>query len=361
MASNTFGAQLQITTWGESHGTAMGVVIDGCPAGIVIDEAMIAEAMAMRAPGNSPFTSPRKEKDKAEILSGVFQGKTTGAPISIIIHNHDADGKPYEKNKRLLRPGHANFTYMQKYGEFDYRGGGRASARETACRVAAAAVVNPFIQQHGIKITSYIKQIGKTVIENQYGDDSAEPIKASPVFCPENEASEAMIKQLHEIKSQGDSIGGIVEFCLEGLPIGLGDPVYEKLDAKLAHAMLSIPGSKGFELGEGFSSACMKGSEHNDAFVKDEKAIKTSSNHAGGLLGGISNGMPVRGRVAFKPTASIKIKQDTLDIEGNSDHIAMSNASRHDPCIAIRAVPVVTAMCTLVVADALLMNRCVKV
>lgn len=334
MSSNSFGQLFRITTWGESHGKAIGVVIDGCPAGLIITEEEINTALALRAPGNSPYTSPRKEHDHAEIYSGVFEGKTTGTPISIIIHNRDPRTSAYEPMKNVLRPGHANFTYLEKYGVFDYRGGGRASARETACRVAAGAIAKKLLAHQGIHVTAYLASIGDS-----------------------NEVS-LMMQKVQAARDTGDSLGGIVAFEVTGLPVGLGDPVYEKLEANLAKAMLSLPATKGFEMGEGFRAAVMSGSEHNDLFTQDDARIITKTNHAGGTLGGISTGMPLKGRVAFKPTSSIQKTQASLDLQGNTINFTLPEGSRHDPCVAIRAVPVVEAMCALVLADASLMNRC---
>lgn len=336
MASNSFGNIFKITTWGESHGKAIGVVIDGCPAGLKISENDINLALEKRAPGKSKFTSPRKEPDIAEIYSGTFEGETTGAPISIIIKNKDSDSSKYEPIKDLLRPGHANYTYLEKYGVFDYKGGGRASARETACRVAAGAVAQKILDQYKINISADLYSVGGIV---------------------DKESQEKLIIKL---KEQGDSVGGIVEFVIENSPVGLGDPIYEKLEANLAKAMMSMPASKGFEIGSGFKASDMKGSEHNDLFI-DKKYNVTSSNNSGGILGGISNGMNIFGRVAFKPTSSITKSQDTVDINGNKKIFKLPEGSRHDPCVAIRAVPVVKAMCQLVIADALLMNFKVKI
>ena len=355
MASNTFGNIFKVTTWGESHGKAVGVVIDGCPAGLELSDEDINDALLSRAPGNSPFTSPRKEPDIAEIYSGVFEGKTTGAPISIIIPNHDADSSKYEPTKHLMKPGHANYTYLKKYGVFDYRGGGRASARETACRVAAGAVAQKILSEYEVFVLSHLKSVGN--IEAQYDDQA---LLNSPIFCPDPEAEKAMMEAIETAKHEGDSLGGVVEFHIHELPAGLGDPMYEKLEANLANAMLSLPASKGFEIGEGFSATQMQGSEHNDAFSSGD-AGPTESNHAGGTLGGISTGMPLVGRVAFKPTSSIQKTQQTIDDEGNSQEFKLPAGSRHDPCVAIRAVPVVSAMCQIVIADAILMNRCARI
>lgn len=311
---NQFGHIFTITTWGESHGPAIGVVIDGCPAGLDIDITDVQKALDERRPGTSDKVSPRNEPDKAQILSGIFEGQTTGAPISIIIWNRDANSYPYEAIKDLLRPGHANYTYLQKYGIFDHRGGGRASARETACRVAAGAIAQKLLLLHSIDIQTSVN------------------------------------KKSHD---HGDSIGGIVTVEASGLPSGLGAPVFDKLEADLAKAMLSIPATKGFEVGHGFAAAGMKGSEHNDGF--DETG--PSSNHAGGTLGGISTGMPLICRIAFKPTSSIQKMQKTTTIDGQVIDFQLSKGHRHDSCVAIRGAPVCKAMLSLVLADHLIMNH----
>lgn len=337
-------------------------MIDGCPAGLEISENEINEALALRAPGRNPYTSPRKESDKAEILSGVFEGKTTGSPISIIIPNDNADSSKYEPIKDLLRPGHANYTYLEKYGVFDYRGGGRASARETACRVAAGAVAKKVLLNSGIKITAYIKQIGSIESEADFSnvDHLRHSTYQSELFCPDAKAAAAMSTLLEQAKSEGNSLGGVVEFIATQVPVGLGDPVYEKLEANLAHAMLSLPATKGFEIGSGFRSAVMQGSEHNDLFINTEGVVKTETNHSGGTLGGITTGMPIIGRVAFKPTSSIKMAQSTLNKSGEQASFELPTGSRHDPCVAIRAVPIVEAMVGLVLVDAILLNRSAK-
>lgn len=352
MGSNRFGQLFQITTWGESHGKAIGVVIDGCPAGLEVSDADINAQLALRRPGARPHTSPRQEPDHAEILSGVFEGRTTGAPLSIIIYNQDADSSKYEPIKDLYRPGHANFTYLQKYGVFDYRGGGRASARETACRVAAGAVAKKLLAYFGIEVTAYLYEVGGLRVDPVDYSHLREKVLKSPIFCPDERATTAILQKLQE----KDSFGGIVEMVANP-PVGLGDPIYEKLEANLAKAMLSLPASKGVEFGEGFQATRLKGSEHNDAFALQEDKIITSTNHAGGTLGGISTGMPLVCRVAFKPTASIPLPQQTLNLEGQPVHFELPAGSRHDPCVAIRAVPVVEAMGALVLADALLMQR----
>lgn len=362
MASNSFGHLFRITTWGESHGKAIGVVIDGCPAGIDISDDEINEALSLRAPGRNEYTTPRQEKDRAEILSGVFEGQTTGAPVSIVIFNRDQDSSKYEPIKHLYRPGHANYTYLEKYGVFDYRGGGRSSARETACRVAAGAVAKKALSQLGVDCLAYIHSVKD--IEAQplmlSHDIARDAIAHNPLFCHDDAASQTMMAAITEAKNAGDSLGAVIEFHVEGLPVGLGDPVYEKLEANLAKAMMSLPATKGFEIGEGFRASRMLGSEHNDAFEAKSGKTSLSSNHAGGTLGGISTGEPLLGRVAFKPTSSIMKAQKTTDVESNEAEFRLPEGSRHDPCVAIRAVPIVEAMCALVIFDAILMNRTTK-
>lgn len=363
MASNRFGTIFTITTFGESHGKAMGVVIDGCPAGLPLDEACIQEQLHLRAPGKSPFTSPRKESDQAEIYSGVFAGKTTGAPIAIIIQNRDADPDQYQTMQNILRPGHANFTYLEKYGVFDHRGGGRASARETVCRVAAGAVAQQLLRHYDIHGSAYLKQVGNIALSGLPDDLTSfnQATLASAIFCPDRTIEQKMMAAILSAKEQGDSLGGVVGFVATGLPIGLGDPVYEKFEAKLAHAMMSLPASKGFAIGEGFHAAFMRGSEHNDAFTIKDSVVTLQSNHAGGLLGGISTGQPLFGEVVFKPTSSIRLPQASVTTSGEATTLQLPESARHDPCVAIRAVPVVSAMLALVLADALMQNRLAKV
>lgn len=362
MGSNSFGNIFRITTWGESHGKAIGVVIDGCPAGLEIEEKEINEMLFWRSPGRTSYVSPRDESDEAQILSGVFLGKTTGAPICIVIPNRDSDQSKYEPVKKLLRPGHANYTYLEKYGVFDYRGGGRASARETACRVAAGALAKKLLRHYGIELVAYIKQIGTVIahVDLENIEVFRSKILRDPIFCPDDKASTAMIDLINKAKAEEDSLGGLVEFVALSLPPGIGDPVYQKLEANLSCAMMSLPASKGFELGAGFQSVEMTGSMHNDIFTKQGERIKTETNHAGGTLGGISTGMPLVGRVAFKPTSSIMKKQETISLSGEKTPFQLPEGSRHDPCVAIRAVPVVEAMLALVLVDAILYNRCVR-
>jgi chorismate synthase len=361
MASNSFGTLFRITTWGESHGKAIGVVIDGCPAGLSITEEEINAELEKRQPGKTEYVTPRGEKDHAEIFSGVFEGKTTGAPLSLIIFNKDADSSKYEPIKHLMRPGHANFTYLEKYGIFDYRGGGRASARETASRVAAGAVAKKLLAHFGIDLLAYVKEIGGialSTVDHTNKDALRTAVHNSPIFCPEPQGAEKMMQAILQAKEEGDSLGGILELIAFSLPPGLGDPIYEKLEANLAKAMLSIPATKGFEIGSGFRAARLKGSEHNDAFTLDATGkMITETNEAGGTLGGISTGMPLVIRVAFKPTSSIQKPQQTVSTTKQKEEFLLPAGSRHDPCVAIRAVPILEAMGALVLADALLMHR----
>lgn len=351
MASNSLGDIFRITTFGESHGKAIGAVIDGCPANIELSEEWIQKELDKRKPGQSEVTSARKEEDKAEIISGVFEGKTTGAPIAILIFNNNADSSVYGEIKNLLRPGHANFTYLKKYGAFDYRGGGRSSGRETANWVAGGAVAKKILAEQGIKVTAYTKEIGGVKAEEV---DIGE-IDRNKVRCPDKNAASKMIDKILEVKNDGDSIGGMIEVIADNVPAGLGDPVFNKLDAEIAKALMSINGVKGVEIGAGFETVNMKGSECNDAFVKEEGKIVTKTNNCGGILGGISNGMPIIARIAVKPTASIGKEQETTDLEGNAAKIKVEG--KHDPCLVPRAVPVAEAMMALVLANAILRQK----
>ncbi|MBS0656406.1 MAG: chorismate synthase [Verrucomicrobia bacterium] len=355
MASNSFGTIFRITTWGESHGPCIGCCVDGCPAGLALSCDEMNAALAQRRGGRNSYVSARREDDKVELLSGVFEGKTTGAPIAFVIWNRDVDSSKYEALKGLLRPGHANFTYLEKYGIFDWRGGGRASARETVVRVAAGAIAEKLLQSIGVKIVAYVQAIGG--IEATAQDDD---IMQNPLFCPDREASQKMMKLLDEAKETGDSLGGVVECVAEGVPPGLGDPIYDKLDAKLAYAVMSLPASKAFEIGEGVAASRMRGSTHNDAFIMNEERVSCTSNHAGGLLGGITTGLPIVFRTHFKPTSSIPKQQKTVDLSGSEVTCSLPEGSRHDPTVVIRAVPVVKAMGALVLADSWLYSRCNK-
>lgn len=363
MGSNAFGKVFRCTTWGESHGKAIGVVIDGCPAGVKISEEEINAELLRRAPGNNPLTSQRREPDCAEILSGIFDGQTTGAPISILIWNRDGNKDAYEPIKDILRPGHANFTYLQKYSVFDYRGGGRASARETACRVAAGAIAKKILSDVGIGICGFLRQVGEITGTFEVEDlpQAKDRIAHSSIFCPCPSTEAEFIQQIEKARDAGDSIGGLVEAHAWGIPPGLGDPVYSKLDALLASALLSIPACKSFEIGSGKDAAGLHGSQHNDLFIKKDTAVISSSNNAGGTLGGISTGMPLVIKAAFKPAASIALPQRTLDTNGQTALLTLPRGSRHDPCIAVRAVSVVEAMMALVLVDLWLMNRLAKI
>lgn len=362
MASNFFGQLFRITTFGESHGPAIGVVIDGCPAGLPITLDEIQRELARRQPGKTPYTTPRKEEDKVEILSGFFQGKTTGAPIALLIHNKDKDSSKYTPIENLLRPGHANYTYLEKYGIFDPAGGGRASARETAARVAAGAIAKKLLAElYNIQICAFILAIGGISLDKLPSEDLSslrQKIEASSIFCPDEVAATKMMQEIEKVKKEGDSLGGVLGCITKNIPLGLGDPIYGKIEALLASAMLSLPASKGFEIGSGFNGAKMRGSEHNDPFdLGLDGTITMSTNHAGGTLGGITTALPLFFRVAFKPTSSIQKPQKTVSITGEKKGFQLPSGSRHDPCVAIRAVPVVEAMTALVLADAALMNR----
>ncbi len=359
--SNTFGTLFRITTFGESHGPYIGVVIDGCPPNFSLNEAELNEALAKRRPGTTPYTSPRQESDTAEIVSGLFEGKTTGMPLTILIKNRDALPNQYDNLKNLYRPGHANYTYLKKYGIFDYRGGGRASGRETAARVAASVVAKKIVAEHGITCIAYITQVGTihAKVNPTLNLDQLEQLRQkSPIHCPDLETSQKMQELILQLQLEGDSIGAVVT-CRATLPAGLGEPIFGKLEAHLASAMLSIPATKGFEIGEGFLAATMRGSEHNDPFYSDtDKNPHLASNHAGGTLAGISTGEPLVFRTAFKPASSIKKRQESVTLQGEKTFVELQEGARHDPCVAIRAVAVVEAMTLLVLADlVLLQNR----
>lgn len=356
MAGSTFGTLFKISTFGESHGKAIGVLIDGVKPKMKISEKEIQQELNRRRPGQSKVTTPRKEADQVEILSGVFEGKTLGTPICLLIWNKDQDSKAYDELKDILRPGHAGFTYLAKYGIQDYRGGGRASGRETAGRVAAGAVAKQILAKQGIKIFAYTKEIGGIAAKKI----DLKEIEKNSVRCPDRNAAKKMEKRILQIKKQGDSLGGIVEAVVKNCPSGLGEPVFNKLEADLAKAMMSIPAVKGFEIGSGFSASKMKGSEHNDEFYKDIKTgrIRTKTNYAGGILGGISTGEDIIIRVAVKPTSSISIEQNTVDLKGRRRTIKVEG--KHDPCICPRVVPVVESMIALVIADNLMKQKLLR-
>lgn len=356
---NSFGNVFTITTFGESHGKGLGVVIDGCPAGVAIDEGFIGNELQRRKPGQSKITTQRKEEDAFEILSGVFEGKSTGTPIAIVIYNTDQKSKDYSHIADKFRPSHADFTYHEKFGVRDYRGGGRSSARETAARVAAGAIAKLLLGQYGVSIHAYVSQAGDVQLEKPYQDLDFSQTETNIVRCPDADAAEQMIALIDDTRKNRDTIGGVVSCVAQGVPTGLGEPVFDRLHAALGHAMLSINAVKGFEYGSGFEGVRMKGSEHNDAFYRDGDTIKTRTNHSGGIQGGISNGEDIYFRVAFKPVATIMQDQESVDTQGDS--AIVSGKGRHDPCVVPRAVPIVEAMCALVLADYLLLNRSSKI
>jgi len=359
MSGNIFGKAFRISTFGESHGKAIGVIIDGCPAGLEIDEEFIQAELARRRPGQSNIVTQRKESDTAQILSGIFEGKSTGTPIAIIINNKDARSKDYSHIATKFRPSHADFTYQMKYGLRDYRGGGRSSARETAARVAAGAIAKQFLQQEGISIHAYVSQVGALKIKKTYKELDFTNIEATAVRCPDLEMAEQMIEHIKAIRKEGDTIGGVVQAVVQGTPVGLGEPAFDKLHADLAKAMLNINACKGFEYGSGFAGVEMRGSQHNDLFYKEGNQIKTKTNHSGGIQGGISNGMDIYFRVAFKPVATIVHSQVSVDDAGETAEVV--GKGRHDPCVVPRAVPIVEAMTALVLADHLLRQRMTRV
>ncbi len=351
MSGSTFGRLFCVSTFGESHGPAIGCIIDGCPPNIDIDQSDIQYELDRRRPGQSSVTTPRKETDTVEILSGVFEGKSTGAPIALLIRNADQRSKDYSTIKDVFRPGHADMTFQMKYGIRDYRGGGRSSGRETACRVAAGAVAKQVLNGMGISIIAYTEQVGS--IKAETFDPAC--IETNAVRCADPLAAERMIDLIESLAIEGDSIGGAVGCRILGLPAGLGDPVFDKFDALLAHAFMSIGTVKGIEFGEGFGAIQMTGSAHNDAFTAGEGGISTATNHAGGILGGITNGEEVVCRLAIKPPSSIAKTQQTVTKQGDATDVSVTG--RHDPCICPRVVPVVEAMAALVVLDRLMVQR----
>lgn len=352
---STFGKLFRVTTWGESHGPALGVVVDGCPAGLELNEEIIQRDLDRRRVGQSEVTSPRQERDRVTILSGVFEGKTTGAPISLITYNADADSSKYEPLRDVFRPGHADYTYWVKYGHRDHRGGGRSSARETWGRVAAGAIARQLLRTvAGVEVYGFVRELAGITIETFDRDE----IDRNPVRCPDPVAAQKMVAAILEAKGQKTSVGGIVEVRAVNVPPGLGEPTMDKLDALIGYAMLSIPAVKGVEIGDGFAAARLRGHEHNDPFVLENGRVRTLTNHAGGMLGGISTGEEIIVRLAVKPTSSIARPQQTVDIHGNERTIVVEG--RHDPSICPRVVPVAEAMLLLVLADCYLMNRAAR-
>lgn len=350
MAGNSFGNLFKLSTFGESHGEAIGGVIDGCPSGIELDFEAIQNEMDRRKPGQSKIVTQRKEPDSVRFLSGIFEGKTTGTPIGFVIENTNQKSKDYSHIKDVYRPSHADYVYDKKYGHRDYRGGGRSSARETACRVVAGAIAKQMLSN--LKINAFVSSVGDICLEKPYQDLNLDNAENNIVRCPNDDVAEQMINRIQEIRKQGDTIGGTITCVIKNVPIGLGEPVFDKLHSELGKAMLSINAVKGFEYGSGFCGAKMKGSEHNDLFNEDGS---TKTNLSGGIQGGISNGMDIYFRVAFKPVATIMQSQETIDNKG--EIAKMQGKGRHDPCVVPRAVPIVEAMAALVLADYYLINK----
>lgn len=356
--SNTYGTLFRISTFGESHGPAIGVIIDGCPAGLLIDESFIQLELDRRKPGQSKITTQRKEDDTFKILSGVFEGKSTGTPIAIVIENQDQRSKDYGHIAEAFRPSHADYTYEAKYGNRDYRGGGRSSARETAARVAAGAIAKLLLKSMGIEINAYVSQVGELKAPH-YTQLDLTKTEDNIIRCPDPAMAEKMIALIDQVRLERDTIGGIVTCVIKNTPVGLGEPVFDKLHAELGKAMLSINAVKGFEYGSGFAGITMRGSQHNDEFYNEAGRIRTKTNHSGGIQGGISNGEDIYFNVAFKPVATIMQDQASVDKQGNETTV--SGKGRHDPCVVPRAVPIVEAMAALVLVDFVLRGRGAKV
>ncbi len=354
---NIFGKIFTVTTFGESHGTAIGAVIDGCPAGVEIDEMFIQSELNRRKPGQSKITTQRKEEDKFKILSGVFEGATTGTPIAIVIENADQRSKDYSHVAENFRPSHADYTYEIKYGVRDYRGGGRSSARETAARVAAGAIAKLILKKSGIEINAYVSQVGE-IKTPHYTKLDLSKTEDNIVRCPDAVTAEKMIALIDDVRLQRDTIGGMVTGIIKNSPVGLGEPVFDKLHAALGYAMLGINAVKGFEYGSGFEGINLRGSQHNDLFYNDGQRIRTKTNHSGGIQGGISNGEDIYFNVAFKPVATIMQDQQSVDKAGHE--VTVSGKGRHDPCVVPRAVPIVEAMAALVMVDFLLLAKLSK-
>lgn len=356
---NTFGNHFRLTTFGESHGAAVGGVIDGFPSGIAIDLDFIQTELDRRRPGQSLLTTARKEGDKVEILSGVFEGRSTGCPIGFIVRNENQHSSDYDNLRNIFRPSHADFTYLQKYGLRDHRGGGRSSARETISRVVGGAFAKLALKQMGIQVTAYTSQVGAIALDKPYTAYDFSEIEKNPVRCPDLQKAEEMAALIKEVKAEGDTIGGIITGVIQGCPVGLGEPVFGKLHAALGAAMLSINAVKGFEYGAGFAGVTQRGSEQNDIFVPAPNGgITTTTNFSGGIQGGISNGQDIYFRVAFKPVATLLREQTTVDLDGNPTLVTARG--RHDACVLPRAVPVVEAMAAMVILDHIMLNNIVK-
>jgi chorismate synthase len=355
MAGNSYGTIFRITTFGESHGKGIGVIIDGCPSGVDIDEALIQHELDRRKPGQSAIVTQRKEADQVVIQSGVFEGKTTGTPISLYIANKDQKSKDYSHIADKFRPSHADYTYASKYGVRDYRGGGRSSARETAARVAAGAIAKRILEAHGISVQAYVSRVGTLSVDTSYDKLDLSLTESNILRCPDPNKADEMIDYIKQIRKDGDTVGGMVSCVITGCPVGLGEPVFDKLHAELGKAMLSINAVKGFEYGSGFGCLEMKGSQHNDVFVQEGDEVTTRTNFSGGVQGGISNGMDIYFNVAFKPVATIMRDQQSIDKSGNE--ATVTGKGRHDPCVVPRAVPIVDAMAALVIVDFLLRQK----
>lgn len=347
--SNSIGKLFTFTSFGESHGKGIGGIVDGCPAGMEFDEVFIQHELDRRRPGQSDLSTPRKESDKVEFLSGIFEGKTTGTPIAFVIWNENQHSSDYDQLKEIYRPSHADFTYQQKYGIRDHRGGGRSSARETASRVVAGAIAKLALKKSGIEITAYTSQVGHIAVQNDYSQLDLSLIERNDVRCPDLEAANRMSQYIKQLKAEGDSIGGIISCVIKGVPIGWGEPIFDKLQSRLAQSMLSINATHGFDYGRGFNGVSLKGSEMNDSFIKVDDKVTTKSNNSGGIQGGISNGQDIFFRVLFKPVATISKKQETIDIHANE--VELEARGRHDPCVLPRAVPIVEAMAALTLMD----------
>ncbi len=347
---NTFGNKYRLTSFGESHGPVIGGIIDGCPPGIELDLDFIQRELDRRKPGQSAITTPRKEDDQVEFLSGIYDGKTTGAPIGFIIRNNNQHSNDYDNLKDVFRPSHADFTYTMKYAHRDHRGGGRTSARETIARVVAGAVANQVLKSKGIEIKAYTSQVGPVILKKPYTELNLENIESTPVRCPDPEVAGKMIEVIKEVKSKGDTVGGVISCVCKGIPAGLGEPVFGKLHAALGSAMLSINAVKGFEYGMGFEGVGCRGSEVNDVFyIKENGTVGTRTNRSGGIQGGISNGEDIYFRVAFKPIATLLMEQQTVDVSGNE--VTLKARGRHDSCVLPRAVPIVEAMAAMTILD----------
>ncbi|MCC6461814.1 MAG: chorismate synthase [Saprospiraceae bacterium] len=352
MAGNTFGTLFRVSTFGESHGPAIGCIVDGCPAGLPFELAFIQHELDRRRPGQSSIVTQRKESDTVQVLSGVFDGKTTGTPIAFLIPNEDQRSRDYEHIAEAYRPSHADYTWQAKFGHRDHRGGGRSSARETAARVAAGALAKLFLNTLGIRVQAYVSQVGHLALHTPYAQLDLQQTDSNDVRCPDPLLAEKMIRLIKKIRKAGDTIGGVVSAVVTGCPAGLGDPVFDKLQAELGKAMLSINAAKGFEYGSGFAGVTMTGSQHNDIFLppaQPDAPLQTATNHSGGIQGGISNGMDIYFRVAFKPVATIMQEQDSVNAAGEA--VQVKGKGRHDPCVLPRAVPIVEAMAALVLAD----------